>query len=105
MQVDPDTSLPQTKQLREQRAKEFFAIASQYPTFEPYKLSSLLLHEHYGVQYDDLLQGAPMGGLMGPVDMQTAMQVWQGMQQEAQQMMGQIGQQAPQLLTQGAAGA
>ncbi len=98
VKVDPDTSLPQTKQLREQRATEFFKLASQYPTFDPYKLSSLLLHEHYGVQYDDLLQGAPMAGLMGPVDMQTAMQMWQQMQEQSRQMLGSVRRQTPQLM-------
>ena len=39
---------------------------------------------------------------MGPVDMQTAMQVWQQMQGEAQQMLGQVRQQFPQIAQQAA---
>lgn len=96
VKVDPDTSLPETKALREQRAKEFYALASQNPVFDPVKVSSFLLHEHYGVAFDDMIRGAPMAGVMGPVDLPTAIQTFQGMMQMAQQIGGGQQRQLPQ---------
>ncbi len=54
--VDPDTSLPQTKALREQKAVQIYGILKDNPLIEPNHLTQFLLSEMYGVDADFLLK-------------------------------------------------
>jgi hypothetical protein len=53
--VDPDTSLPQTKALREQKAVQLYGILKTNPMINPVHLTQFLLTEMYGVDADFLL--------------------------------------------------
>jgi len=59
IKVDPDTAIPQTKDLREAKAIKTYEILKTNPLLDPYKLTSNLLHELHGVQFDDLMRGLP----------------------------------------------
>lgn len=69
LKVDPDSSLPETKELREAKAKETYALlypASQQPDavygvpiIDSVKLHRFLLHQTHGVAYDDMILGVP----------------------------------------------
>jgi hypothetical protein len=55
LNVDPDTSLPLTKDRREQKAVTMFNLLSKNPLINPIELTHFLLNEVYGVYADNLL--------------------------------------------------
>lgn len=55
LHVDPDTSLPMTKQMREQKAMAIFAQLKPNPLINPIELTRFLLNELYGVYADSLM--------------------------------------------------
>lgn len=57
--VDPDTSLPETKDIRTQRAERVYALLRDNPIVDPIKLTQFLLHEMHGVEFDDLMRVLP----------------------------------------------
>lgn len=59
--VDPDTMIPQTKDMRMQKAVGTYQILKENPLIDPMKLTKYLLREMHGVQYDDLMRGMPKG--------------------------------------------
>ena len=59
LNIDPDSAVPQTKELREQKAVQTYQILSTNPLVDPMRLTRMLLHEMHGVQYDDLINGVP----------------------------------------------
>lgn len=59
VKVDPDSSVPETKQLREQRATNVYAILKTNPLIDPMKLTQYLLHELHGVSFDDMIRALP----------------------------------------------
>ena len=69
--IDPDTSIPQTKQAREQKAVQAYGLLKSNPLIEPMKLTKYLLHELHGTAFDDMLRGFPEGvGTQGqPMEM------------------------------------
>lgn len=87
VKVDPDSSVPLTKQYREQKAMLLYERLKTNPIIDPMKLTSYLLHELHGVQFDDMMRmlpavpGQQQGN--GPVGMQQYGQM-------IQQSMGQI---------------
>ncbi|MBU2249794.1 MAG: hypothetical protein KKD77_23810 [Gammaproteobacteria bacterium] len=81
--VDPDSSLPETKQLREAKAEKVYMILKENPLIDPQKLTRYFLREHYGVQYDDMMRGIPEGAGQSQ---QQPMQIGQ-----YAQMLGQAG--------------
>lgn len=71
IRVDPDSSVPDTKQLREQRALLLFQQLKTNPLIDPIKLTQYLLHELQGPQFDDMMRMLPppegdIGGVMEP---------------------------------------
>ncbi|KKK78838.1 hypothetical protein LCGC14_2839500, partial [marine sediment metagenome] len=58
--VDPDSSLPQTRALRERKAIEMYSILRSNPLIDPVALTQYLLHELHGVQFDNLMRALPM---------------------------------------------
>jgi hypothetical protein len=56
VKVDPDTSLPLTKQMREQKAMMVFQGAKDDPFIEQWNLRKWVLNEMYGVDADFLLK-------------------------------------------------
>lgn len=59
VKVDSDNGLPETRQIREQRAKEMYAILKDNPLIDPMKLTSYLLHEVHGTAFDDMMRFLP----------------------------------------------
>ena len=61
IKVDPDQSIPQTKELREQKALLMYDRLKMNPIIDPIKLTEYLLHELHGVAFDDMMRGIPQG--------------------------------------------
>ena len=59
--VDADSAVPQTRQVREAKAIQAYSILKDNPLVDPVQLTKYLLRELYGVQYDDMLRGIPKG--------------------------------------------
>ena len=90
--IDPDSTLPETKQMREQKAMQVYAVLSKNPLIDPHKLTAYLLRAFHGAEYDDMMlapqqaeqlaqeqqarQNAMMGGATGsrqnPMNLQQA---------------------------------
>jgi hypothetical protein len=60
VKVDPDSGVPETKDLREQKAMGVYEILKSNPMIDPEKLTQFLLSEMKGVQFDDLMRAMPM---------------------------------------------
>lgn len=91
--VDPDQSIPMTKELKEQKAVVVYEQFKQNPLIDPVKLTAYLLHNMHGVAFDDMMRGLPQGA---------------GLTQEQPLSISQFGElnrnvqaKAPQLLTEG----
>lgn len=59
VKIDPDSSLPETRELREARAIQLYDILKQNPLIEPFKLTQYLLNELRGTSFDDMLRMLP----------------------------------------------
>lgn len=89
--VDPDQSLPQTKEMREQKALIMYERLKQNPLVDPYRLTQYLMHELHGVAFDDMIAGMPRGiGLTQDKPMSVGQfgQVVQNVQRRAPQLLG-----------------
>lgn len=87
--VDPDTSLPQTKDQREAKADKVYMVLKDNPMIDPMRLTRYYLHEQHGVQFDDMMRGMPpgVGGPSHPLELEQYIQ-----------LTTQIAQRAPQAL-------
>ena len=94
--IDPDNSLPQTKQAREQKAMQLYTVLKDNPLIDPMRLTSYLLHELHGTAFDDMMKAMPNVGQPGrPLNpMEYGDMLREGMNQAS-----------PQQLMQGALGA
>ena len=90
VKVDPDSSIPETKELREQKALVVYEQFKMNPLIDPQKLTEYLLHEMHGVHFDDMMRGIPQGGGMSPEQAITPEQLGQ--------VTRNVGQKAPQLV-------
>lgn len=59
IKVDPDSSVPETRALREQKALQLYQILKTNPIIDPAGLTLYLLHELHGVQFDNLMRSLP----------------------------------------------
>ena len=63
IKVDPDSSVAETRKVREERSIRTYQILAQNPLVDNVKLTKYLLDNQVGVQFDDMLQeqapGAP----------------------------------------------
>lgn len=59
IRIDPDSALPETKQLREQRALLLYQQLRTNPLIDPVKLTQYLLNELQGPQFDDMMRLMP----------------------------------------------
>jgi len=75
VKIDPDSTVPETKDMREQKGVQVYTILKENPLIDPEKLTRYLLHSLHGVQYDDMMKGMPGG---------------QGMTQQNPMGMGQL---------------
>jgi hypothetical protein len=82
VKIDPDTSLPLTKQLREQKADAFYERAKMNPLLDPMLLTKFWLGEQYGVDADHMVrEQAANTSQQNPMDVNGAMQLMQQGQQ------------------------
>lgn len=65
LKVDPDSSVPETRVLREQKAIQMYGILKDNPLIDPVILTRFFLHELKGVAYDDMLKMPEVAGAMG----------------------------------------
>lgn len=75
--IDPDSTLPETKQMKESKAVQVYGLLRQNPLIDPHKLTSYLLRHMHGSEFDDMM-----------VSPQEAEQ----QAQQAQAQMGALGQ-------------
>lgn len=67
--VDPESSIPENRQVRRMRAKEMYMLLKENPLIDPVKLTQYFLREMHNVQYDDLMRGLPAGaGITYPMN-------------------------------------
>ena len=55
-QIDPDTAVPETKQMRMQKGVQTYTILKDNPLIDPELLTKYLLREMHGVQYDNMMR-------------------------------------------------
>ena len=80
VKVDPDSSLPQTKALREQHADIFYDRAKLNPLVDPLKLTQFWLNEQYAANADLLMKQPVMNtSQQKPMGLQEAVGQLQGM--------------------------
>jgi len=56
--IDPDSSIPETKAVREQKAMQMYQMFSQDPMFDPMKLRKFVIGEMNNVALEDVLMNA-----------------------------------------------
>jgi hypothetical protein len=91
VKVDPDQMLPETKELRENKALIMYDRLKTNPLIDPFKLTGYLLREMHGVHFDDMMRGLPEGSGMTPGNPMSVGQF--------QQVLSNTANVAPQLLT------
>ena len=86
MNIDPDSAVPETKDVRTDKALATYERLKTNPLIDPQLLTKYLLHELHGVQFDSLMrtvqQNASSGAAGGTPE--TPMDVAQYMQMMAQ---------------------
>lgn len=92
VKIDPDTSLPETKAIREQRAVQMYSILKDNPLIDPMRLTTYLLHESHGVQFDDMIRGLPPG--VGTAIKPLKLEEYMNMLNLVQQRLGGLPQQS-----------
>jgi hypothetical protein len=65
VKVDPDTSLPRTKDVREAKADKFYDRAKMNPMINPMELTRFWLNEQYGVDADTVMLNPAMNTSQG----------------------------------------
>ena len=73
MNIDPDSSVPETKQVREAKAVQIYGLLRDNQMIDQNLLTKFLLTEMDKVGLNDLMQGIPEGvGLGGEQPLDTA---------------------------------
>ena len=82
VKVDPDSSVPETREAREAKSERIYALFSRNPMIDPLELTKYLLHEHHGVAFDSMLkqQGGTQENPMSVPQLAQSMQNQQQLQ-------------------------
>lgn len=66
--IDPDSTVPETKDVRMNKAVQSYGLLKDNPLIDPQGLTAMLLRELHGVEYDNLMRGVAMqaGGAGAP---------------------------------------
>lgn len=56
MDIDPDSSVPKTKDVRKQDAAQIYSMLKDNPLIDPQMLTKYLLREFHGVQFDNMMK-------------------------------------------------
>lgn len=79
--IDPDSSIPQTREVREQKALQIYQLLGANPLVDPLMLTKFLIGEMNNVSLEDVLRGAGMpqdaGSQGNPVNPQGLAQILQ----------------------------
>jgi hypothetical protein len=59
--IEPESSLPMTKQARRQLALQGYQLFKDNPLVDPVSLTRFTLREYYGFKYEDLMKNLPQG--------------------------------------------
>ncbi len=78
--VDPDTSVPDTKQARQNKATQLFGLLNGDPMVDQMRLRRYLLHEMHGTVFDDMLIFPGIGTPQNPMEMAQAIELFSQMQ-------------------------
>jgi len=92
--IDPDNSIPETKELREQKALQLYTVLKTNPLIDPFQLTQFLLHEMQGQAFDNMLRTFGQTGMPG-MSAQNPLSFG-----EANQLVQGVGRQAPQAMPQ-----
>lgn len=90
VKVDPDSAIPETRQVREARAERVYALLRTNPLIDPLKLTQYLLHQMHGTQFDDMMLSPLTGPGSSPLQPMDLSQYAQLLPQ-FQQIAGQLG--------------
>lgn len=60
--IDPDSTLPETKAMKEQKAAQVYGLLSKNPLIDPHKLTSYLLRAFHGAEFDDMMMSPDQAG-------------------------------------------
>src|SRR5690606_23544312 len=105
VKADPDQMVPETRELRENKAIIMYNQLKTNPLIDPFRLTAYLLRELPGVHFDDLLSGFPEGLGMtpgNPMNIGQFQQVLQNVAQRAPQLL--VGPQVPRQVIDGDTG-
>ena len=94
VKIDPDNSLPETKQVREQKALQLYQVLKTNPLIDPIQLTQYLLHELHGTAFDSMMRALPPMNVNGPI----------GAQQYGDVLRQSLNQARPEELIKGAIG-
>lgn len=67
LSIDPDSSVPETKQVREAKAVRLYELLQQNPMISPTELTRYLLREMNNISMTTLMQGIPEGVGLDPM--------------------------------------
>lgn len=89
MTIDPDSSVPETKDLRTQKALATYERLKTNPLIDPQLLTKYLLHELHGVQFDNMMRSVMNNAAAGvsggtPQNPMTPEQLMQAMAAQQQ---------------------
>jgi len=82
IKIDPDTAIPETKGVREQRAMQMYTIMKENPFIDPIQLTQYLIREMGGPAYESMIrlpQGQGNGTAAAPMSIDQYMQTAQRM--------------------------
>jgi hypothetical protein len=83
LQVDPDSSVPETREVRAGKAVQTYSLLKDNPLIDPQLLTQYLLHSLHGVQFDNMMRtlqqlaasGAPGSTSQNPLNPGQYMQL------------------------------
>jgi hypothetical protein len=85
--VDPDTSIPETKEVRQQKAIAIYQIFKDDPVIDQVRLKKYLMHELNQIQLDDMMVAPEMGSISNPISMGQLIQMNQMMASKAPKLL------------------
>lgn len=92
IKIDPDTSVPRTKDIRTQEAVQMYTILKENPLIDPVQLTRYLLREMHGVDFDNMMRPLQGAGMTpdNPVGLGQAAGLMQQMAATAPQSLPQL---------------
>lgn len=86
LNIDPDSSIPETKDIRTQKAERTYELLKTNPLIAPDLLTQYLLHEMHGVQFDNMMRTMGTAASQGTAG--STIETPMGMEQYISQLAG-----------------